>query len=65
MWNKIKHWWFTLIKEEYELTIYFPDTVVELPDGSKKAGFNPKTYKIGVLKKSISNSIYFYRFRGT
>ena len=64
MWNKIKHWWFTLIKEEYELTIYFPDTVVELPDGSKKAGFTPKTYKIGVLKKVSPTQFIFIDLEG-
>ena len=53
MWNKIRHWWFTLVKEEYELTIYFPDTVVELPDGSKKCGFNPKTPILGFIFKNL------------
>ena len=40
IWNKIV----SLFVDEYEVTIYFPGEVVELPDGKKKVSANPKSY---------------------
>jgi len=36
MWNKIVNWWLTLIKEEFELTVYFLGKIVEDDNGTKK-----------------------------
>jgi len=55
VWNKFKNWIVVFFIDEYELTIYFPDQVVVQPDGSKKMGFNPKTYTVRKLNK-ITNS---------
>ena len=45
MFNAIKEWWLTLIKEEYEVTFWFPST----------DQFNPlpikKTYKLKKISK--------------
>jgi hypothetical protein len=64
MWNKFLKWWYGLFHDQYELTIYFPDQVVELPDGSKKAGFNPKTYKVKILKKVDAKHFIFIDLDG-
>lgn len=64
MWSKITKWWYGLFHDAYELTIYFPDQVVELPDGSKKAGFNPKTYNVKILKKINAKHFIFIDLEG-
>jgi len=51
LWNKIKKWFIALFIDEYEVTIYFPNEIIEKPDGSKQQGFNPKTYVCRKLKK--------------
>jgi len=58
-WQKFKNWVITLFIDEYELTIYFPDQIVEQPDGSKKMGFNPKTYTVRKLKKVTNQHFKF------
>lgn len=40
LWNKIVSYFI----DEYEVTIYFPGGVIELPDGNKKITHNPKQY---------------------
>ena len=35
LWAKIKHWWRTLIREEWELTVFFPGDTHFLEDGSR------------------------------
>ena len=50
-WTKFKNWIEAILIDEYELTIYFPNEAIELPDGSKKVGFNPKTYTVRKLNK--------------
>lgn len=58
-WQKFKDWIEALLIDEYELTIYFPDQVVVQPDGSKKMGFNPKTYAVRKLKKVTNQHFKF------
>lgn len=64
MWNKIKNWWFTLIKEEYELTIFFPGKTEILGDGTRITSGNPKTYRAGVIKKATPNHFIFVDLDG-
>ena len=40
LWNHIVSFFI----DEYEVTIYFPDAVVENPDGTKSVSYNPKSY---------------------
>ena len=64
MWNKIKNWWFTLIKEEYELTIFFPGKTEILGDGTRITSGNPKTYRAGVIKKASPTHFIFIDLDG-
>jgi len=47
----IKNWWNTLIKEEFELTVWFDNGVITDEDGNEKP--KAKTKKVFLLK-SIS-----------
>ena len=40
LWNRVVAFFI----DEYEVTIYFPDSVVENPDGTKNMSYNPKSY---------------------
>lgn len=64
MWNKIKHWWLTLIKEEYELTIYFPGKIELLENGSRIETIDPKTYRAKAVKKLTPKHIIFIDLEG-
>jgi hypothetical protein len=44
MLSKLWNWIVSLFIDEYEVTIYFPDNLVELEDGSRKMTYNPKSY---------------------
>jgi len=57
--QKIKHWWLTLIREEWELTIFFPGETKVLPDGTRIESGNPKTYRAKDLKKVSTTHIIF------
>jgi hypothetical protein len=46
--NKIKHWWLTLIREEYELTVWFVNAT-----GGKTA----KVFNLKDVKKKTQNHI--------
>lgn len=64
MWNKIKNWWLTLIKEEYELTIFFPGKTEILGDGTRVTSGAPKTYKAKAIKKLTQTHIVFIDLDG-
>ena len=46
VWSKIKHWWRTVIREEWELTVFFPGDVKFLEDGSRIESGAPKTLSL-------------------
>ena len=52
-WAKIKHWWRTVIREEWELTVFFPGETRFLEDGSRIESGDPKTYRAKELKKIL------------
>jgi|TARA_S200002703_G_C3787134_1_gene242745 hypothetical protein len=64
MWNKIKNWWLTLIKEEYELTIYFPGKTELLENGTRILSADPKTYRAKAIKKLTPKHIIFIDLEG-
>ncbi len=64
IWSKIKHWWRTLWREEWELTIYFPSEVRFMEDGSRVENLSPKTYRCKVLKKISPTHIIFIDLLG-
>ena len=64
MLNKIKHWWLTLIREEYELTIYFPGKTEVLESGVRIESADPKTYKAKAIKKLTPKHIIFIDLEG-
>ena len=57
--QKIKHWWLTLIREEWELTVFFPGEARFLVDGTRIESTNPKTYRAKDLKKVSTTHIIF------
>jgi len=62
--QKIKHWWLTLIREEWELTIFFPGDTKVLPDGTRIESGNPKTYRAKELKKISTTHLVFVDLDG-
>ena len=62
--QKIKHWWLTLIREEWELTIFFPGDTKVLPDGTRIESGNPKTYRAKELKKISTTHLIFVDLEG-
>ena len=62
--QKIKHWWLTLIREEWELTIFFPGETKVLPDGTRIESGNPKTYRAIELKKISTTHLIFVDLDG-
>ncbi|MDA8915678.1 hypothetical protein N9I01_00465 [bacterium] len=64
LWAKIKHWWRTLIREEWELTIYFPSEVKFMDDGSRIESLSPKTFRCKALKKISPTNIIFIDLLG-
>lgn len=63
-WAKIKHWWRTLIREEWELTIFFPGETKFLPDGTRIDGSSPKTYHCKKIVKLTNLHIIFVDLLG-
>ena len=51
MWNKFKNWWYTLTKEEYELTIYYVKDIKVDVEGTKTWTKEAVLYKCSVIKK--------------
>jgi len=64
MWNKIVNWWLTLIKEEFELTVYFLGKIVEDNDGNKEITTDPKTYRCKAIKKLTQTHMIFIDLDG-
>lgn len=44
LWNRFVDWIWSLLIDEYEVTIYFPAKVETKDDGTKVSSWNPKTY---------------------
>ena len=59
IWSKIKNWWLTLIKEEWELTIFFPGESKFLPDGTRIDSGAPKTYRAKKIIKLTQTHMIF------
>ena len=64
VWAKIKHWWRTLTREEWELTIFFPGAIKFLDDGSRIESTSPKTYRAKAIKKLSTTHIIFVDLLG-
>ena len=69
LWSKIKQWWRELVREEWELTVFFPGKIKFLEDGSRIESLSPKTYRAKSISKLTTTNIIFtdfcrYRFRG-
>tara|TARA_B110000858_G_C17368912_1_gene278583 strand:- start:8 stop:316 length:309 start_codon:yes stop_codon:yes gene_type:complete len=64
LWSKIKHWWRTIWREEWELTIFFPAEVRFFEDGSRSETQAPKTYRCKALKKMSPTHIIFVDLLG-
>lgn len=64
LWAKIKHWWRTLVREEWELTIFFPGETKILPDGTRLEGNSPKTYRSNKIIKLTQTHIIFIDLLG-
>lgn len=58
-WAKIKHWWRTLWREEWEITIFFPSEIKFLEDGSRIESTSPKTYRAKNISKLSTTNIIF------
>jgi len=63
-WARIRHWWRTLWREEWELTIFFPSAVKFMDDGSRIESTSPKTYRAKALKKLSTTHIIFVDLLG-
>lgn len=57
--QKFKHWWLTLTKEEWELTIFFPGETRILADGSRIESSSPKVYQVSKVIKLTNKHIVF------
>jgi hypothetical protein len=64
LWAKIKHWWRTLIREEWELTVFFPGDTHFLEDGSRIESGSPKTYRAKQMIKISTTHIIFIDLLG-
>ena len=64
MWNKIVNWWLTLIKEEFELTVYFLGKIVEDDNGNKEITTDPPTYRCKAIKKLTQTHMIFIDLDG-
>lgn len=63
-WARIRHWWRTLWREEWELTIFFSSAVKFMEDGSRIESTSPKTYRAKALKKLSTTHIIFVDLLG-
>jgi hypothetical protein len=64
LWAKIKHWWRTLWREEWELTTFFAGDSRTLEDGSHLKTVAPKTYRAKAIKKLTTTHIIFIDLLG-
>jgi len=59
MWSNFKNWWYTLTKEEYELTIYYPKDIKVDADGVKTWTKDAVLYKCSAVKKHTPTHFIF------
>ena len=64
LWARIKHWWRTLIREEWELTVFFPGDTKFLEDGSRINSWAPKTFRAKKIIKLKQKHIIFVDLLG-
>lgn len=64
IWAKIKQWWRTLTREEWELTVWFIGEAKFLDDGSRLNTYAPKTYRAKAIKKLTQTHIIFVDLLG-
>ena len=64
LWPRIKHWWHTLIREEWELTVFFPGETKFLPDGTRIDSGAPKTYRAKKIVKLTNSHMIFVDLMG-
>jgi len=64
IWAKIKQWWRTLTREEWELTVWFIGEAKFLEDGSRLNTYAPKTYRAKAIKKLTQTHIIFVDLLG-
>ena len=64
VWSKIKQWWRELIREEWELTVFFPGETKFLPDGTRIESVEPKTYRAKQIVKLKQKHIIFVDLLG-
>lgn len=57
MLKTIKKWWFTLIYEEYDLTVWFHSETMIQEDGVKTIKRVPKHYKLKAISKKTPTHI--------
>ena len=62
--NSLKNWWFTLTREEYELTIYYPGPAVTDAEGITTQSKAPITYRCKAVKKLTQTHIVFIDMNG-
>jgi len=59
LWPRIKHWIRTLLREEWELTVFLPGETKFLPDGTRIDSSAPKTYRAKkIIKLSQTHMIF-------
>lgn len=59
IWSKIKNWWLTLTKEQWQLTVYFPGETKILPDGTRIDSGAPQVYDVAkIIKMSHTHMIF-------
>ena len=64
VWARIKHWWRRLVREEWELTIYFISEAKFFEDGSRAHNYAPKSYRAKAIKKLTQTHIIFIDLLG-
>lgn len=64
MLSKVKNWWFTLTKEEYELTVYYTGEAKTNADGVTTVSKSPIVYKCTAVKKLTPTHIIFIDLNG-
>jgi hypothetical protein len=61
---KLKQWWRTLWREEWELTVYFIAETKFFEDSSRVSSYAPKTYRAKAIKKLTQTHIIFVDLLG-
>jgi|TARA_B110000444_G_C18668584_1_gene514170 hypothetical protein len=61
---KLKQWWRTLWREEWELTVYFIAETKFFEDNSRVSSYAPKSYRAKAIKKLTQTHIIFVDLLG-